>query len=101
MKRNLHAGKRQSGGFSLNVFTDEELYEIHLATLEVLQKTGLFVQDKESLEIFGGGGAVVDSKNKIVKIHFEESQTRAVATERSGHNPFYCRGNGRGTGRLP
>jgi trimethylamine--corrinoid protein Co-methyltransferase len=43
MKRNLHAGKIHSGGFSLNVFSDDELYEIHLATLEVLEKTGLFI----------------------------------------------------------
>ena len=47
LKRNLHAGKRMSGGFSVNVFTDDELYEIHLATLEVLEKTGVFVQDEE------------------------------------------------------
>ena len=58
MKRNLHAGKKMSGGFSLNVFTDDELYEIHLATLEVLEKTGLFVEDEEALDIFGGHGAI-------------------------------------------
>ncbi|NIO04030.1 MAG: hypothetical protein GTN74_05285 [Proteobacteria bacterium] len=68
MKRNLHAGKRQSGGFSLNVFTEDELYEIHLATLEVLQRTGIFVEDEVALEIFDGGGAEVDRKAKIVKI---------------------------------
>jgi len=38
MKRNLHAGKALSGGFSFNVFTDDECDEIHLATLEVLGK---------------------------------------------------------------
>ncbi len=43
MKRNLHAGKIHSGGFSLNVFSDDEFYEIHLAILEVLEKTGLFI----------------------------------------------------------
>jgi trimethylamine--corrinoid protein Co-methyltransferase len=64
----MHAGKRRSGGFSLNVFTDDEIYEIHLATLEVLQKTGVFIEDEEALEIFDGGGATVDKKTKIVKI---------------------------------
>ena len=68
MKRNLHAGKRLSGGFSLNAFTDDECYEIHLATLEVLEKTGVFVADDQALDIFDGGGAVVNPKNKIVKI---------------------------------
>ena len=68
MKRNLHAGKRLSGGLRLQVFTDDELDEIHLATLEVLEKTGLFIGDDEALDVFDGGGAIVDRKNKIVKI---------------------------------
>jgi trimethylamine--corrinoid protein Co-methyltransferase len=68
MKRNLSAGKSQSGGFSVNVFNTDELNEIHLSTLEVLEKTGLFVEDEEAMAIFDGGGAFVDSKRKIVKI---------------------------------
>ncbi|NIQ38020.1 MAG: hypothetical protein GTN81_05460 [Proteobacteria bacterium] len=68
MKRNLHAGKKLSGGLSLGVFSEDELYEIHLATLEVLRETGVFVEDKEALEIFDGGGAAVDPKGKIVRI---------------------------------
>lgn len=67
MKRNLHAGTRESGGLSLNIFTNDELYEIHLATLEVLEKTGIFVEDEEAIEILDGGGAVVDPKTKVVK----------------------------------
>jgi trimethylamine--corrinoid protein Co-methyltransferase len=80
MKRNLHAGKRQSGGFSLNVFTDDELYEIHLATLEVLEKTGLFIESDEALEIFDGGGARIDKKKKVVKIppHIVEEAIRSA-----------------------
>ena len=68
MKRNLHAGKRLSGGLRLQVFTDEELNEIHLATLEVLEKTGLYIGADEALEVLDGGGAQVDRKNHIVKI---------------------------------
>jgi len=51
MIRSLHAGSRQSGGFSLNVFTDDELEDIHLSTLEVLQKTGVFVGDDEAMDV--------------------------------------------------
>ena len=35
-ERNLHADKRMSGGSSITILTEDELYEIHLATLEVL-----------------------------------------------------------------
>ncbi len=67
MRRNLHAGKRQSGGLNLKIFTDDELDEIHLATLEVLEKTGLFFGDDEALEVLDGGGAIIDKKSKIAK----------------------------------
>ncbi len=40
MKRSQHAGRARSGGFSLNVFTPDEIDDIHLATLEVLERTG-------------------------------------------------------------
>jgi len=68
MKRNLHAGMVESGGLSLNILTDDELDEIHLATLEILKNTGVFVEDKEAIEIFDAGGAIIDRKSMIVKI---------------------------------
>lgn len=91
MKRNLHAGKRSSGGFSLNIFSDDELYEIHLATLEVLQETGVFVEDDEALDIFDGSGAAVDRKGKIVKIppYLVEDAIRSAPSKLNlaGRNP--------------
>ncbi|MCF8069350.1 MAG: trimethylamine methyltransferase family protein [Desulfobacterales bacterium] len=68
MKRNLHAGKNLNGGLKFSVFTDDELLEIHMATLEVLQKTGVFVEDTEALQLFADNGAVIDEEKKIVKI---------------------------------
>ena len=53
--RNFHAGKNRSQGLSLNSITDDELYDIHLATLEVLEKTGLFIETDEALDLFDGG----------------------------------------------
>ena len=80
MGRNLLAGKKSNGGFSLNVFTEDECYEIHLATLEVLQKTGMFVEDEAAMELFGDYGATVDRKKKIVKIppHMVEDAVRST-----------------------
>jgi trimethylamine--corrinoid protein Co-methyltransferase len=68
MKPRRKAGKRRNSGFSLNVFTDDELEDIHLATLKVLHKTGVFVGDEEAVEVFDGAGAVIDRKNSVVKI---------------------------------
>jgi trimethylamine:corrinoid methyltransferase-like protein len=57
MKRRVKAGKSRSSGFSLHVMTDDEVHEIHLGTLEVLKDVGVFVENEEALERFGGGGA--------------------------------------------
>ncbi len=80
MIRGLKAGKRHSGGFGLNVFTDDEVNEIHLATLEVLKSTGVFVENEEAVAVFDSGGAIVDQKNKIVKIppHVVEDAIRTA-----------------------
>ena len=41
MRRNLQAGHRRSGGLHLEVFTPDELTDIHMATLDVLEELGL------------------------------------------------------------
>jgi len=61
-------GKHRSQGLSLRGLTDDELDDIHQATLEVLEKTGLFIETDEALEVFDGAGAEIDRKSKIVKI---------------------------------
>ena len=65
--RNLYADFASSGGFGFNVFTDSELEKVHLATLEVMSKTGLYVGSDEALDILEGGGAKIDRKRKIAK----------------------------------
>ena len=66
MKRPIKSGKLSSGGFSLNVLTEDELYEIHLGTLKVLKTTGVYVESQEAREIFKIGGANVNESNKVV-----------------------------------
>jgi trimethylamine--corrinoid protein Co-methyltransferase len=68
MKRRVHAGRARSGGFSLDVFSEDEFKDVHLATLEVLEHTGVFTDDPEALDIFEGGGAAVDREKGIVRI---------------------------------
>ena len=83
MIRPLHAGKLHSGGFSLNVLNDDELFEIHLATLEVLEKTGVFVESEEARKILMEGGATVDSETSIVHFppYLVEEATRSAPSK--------------------
>jgi len=80
MRRAIHAGKKLSGGLSLNIFSDDELNEVHLATLEVLERTGLFVESDEAREVFKKGGAIIDRESRIVKIppHVVEDAIRSA-----------------------
>jgi trimethylamine--corrinoid protein Co-methyltransferase len=52
----------------LQAWTEAELGKIHRATLEVLAKTGLYIEADEALAVFDGAGAEVDREKKIVKI---------------------------------
>jgi trimethylamine---corrinoid protein Co-methyltransferase len=68
MKRNQRAGCLHSGGLSLNVFTPDELEDIHLATLEVLERHGVFVEDEAALDVLADGGCRVDRERRMVRI---------------------------------
>jgi trimethylamine--corrinoid protein Co-methyltransferase len=67
MKRNLQAGVRNIGA-RLEVFSDADLDDIHRATLEVLERTGVFVESEEALDVLADGGCRVDRETKTVRI---------------------------------
>ncbi len=89
--RNFHPGKLRRQGLSLNSLTDDELFDLHLATLEVLEKTGLFIEADEALDIFDGAGADVDRSHKIVKLppYLVEDAIRSAPSKilLAGRNP--------------
>lgn len=60
MRRNAQAGIARTAGWGLTGLSEADLDDIHLATLEVLEKTGVLVEgDKEALDIFADGGCRV------------------------------------------
>ncbi len=83
MKRNLQVGGGRSRGLSFSVFTETELDQIHYATLEVLERTGIFVEDDEALDIFKDGGCRVDREHRVVRIppHVVEDAIRSAPSK--------------------
>ncbi len=83
MKRNIHAGRCRNGGLRLQVFTDDELHDIHLATLEVLQRTGVYVGDEEAQDLFADAGCGVDRETGVVRIppHVVEEAVRSAPSK--------------------
>jgi trimethylamine--corrinoid protein Co-methyltransferase len=66
--RNARSRYPRKEGISLDMFTEEELRQIHYATLEVLWNEGLHVGCEEARNIFKDGGAVVDHSEGVVRI---------------------------------
>lgn len=68
MKRNASAGLNNYYGVGLQLFSEDDIQQIHLGTLEVLERTGLGFGSDEALDYFAKGGAKVDFDKKTVKI---------------------------------
>lgn len=65
--RSIFSEVINTAGFGFQVFGDDEFERIHLATLEIMWTTGLYVGDDKAMDILEGGGAKVDRKTRIVK----------------------------------
>ena len=52
----------------IEVLSRDEIYDIHVASLEVLEYTGVTFRSKEALKIFDDYGAIVDYEKFNVKI---------------------------------
>lgn len=66
--RNPKANYVAKQGFSVSMYTDEELMAIHLASVEVLWFEGMHVGSKEAMDLFEDGGATVDRSAGTVRI---------------------------------
>ncbi len=71
----------------MRVLSDEQILEIHSATVEVLSKVGMVIKDEEGIRLLKESGAVVDGK--VVKIP-EHLLKRALITAPS-RIPVYNR----------
>ena len=85
MKRNPHAGARQSGGLRLEVFTGDELREIHLATLEVLCAHRRLRRGRGGVGDLRDAGAAGRSRHEHGRIpaHLVEDAIRAAPARSS------------------
>ncbi len=67
MKRGERSVARQKG-LTLRMFSEADLDDIHLGTLDVLERAGVFVQSDEACDIFSDGGCTVDREAHRVRI---------------------------------
>jgi trimethylamine--corrinoid protein Co-methyltransferase len=93
MKRNLQAGARRNAGLRMEVFSEADRDDIHLATLEVLERTGVNVEHDEAFDVFADGGCRVDRDRGVVRIpaHIVEDAIRSAPSKvvLCGREPEY------------
>lgn len=68
MHRPAQTGRLRNEGLHLQVLTPDEIEDIHQATLEVLEQTGVFVEADDALDIYADGGCRVDREKRRVRI---------------------------------
>lgn len=80
MKSSVISGMNVMRGAGLNLLSQDDLYEIHLATLETMRETGMGVEADGAMDIFDGGGCIADKKQKLVKFppHVVEEAIRSA-----------------------
>jgi len=78
-------------GAQLGILTEDACEEIHLATLEVLERTGVWVEADDALDVYADAGCEVDREHRIVRIPpyvVDEAIRKAPATQTCGaRNP--------------
>jgi trimethylamine--corrinoid protein Co-methyltransferase len=68
MKRNQHAGQLVSDGVGMSALSAADLDAIHHASLEVLERAGLYVEDDQALALFADAGCRVDREKNVARI---------------------------------
>jgi trimethylamine--corrinoid protein Co-methyltransferase len=82
----------------LKVINDYQIQQIHQATLEVLERTGIQIAYPQALEILHGAGARVDGDRVripswLVEDALHKAPARIVLGDRKGQRKVYVEGN--------
>ena len=83
MKRHPRTGGLHAGGIGLAPLSESDLDDLHAATLETLERVGIWVEADDALDVFADGGCQVDRDTHIVRIpsHIvEESIAKAPSS---------------------
>jgi len=83
---------------TFRVLTDDQIRELHLTTLEVLERTGVEIYEDEALKLLRDAGCSVDGKRVRIPAHLTQKMLRAAperiaVRDRSGANGMFLEGH--------
>jgi len=82
----------------LSVINDDQIEQIHQATLEVLERTGVQITHSRALELLDGAGARIDGDRVripawLVEDAIRKAPSRVVLGDRNGERQVYLEGD--------
>jgi trimethylamine---corrinoid protein Co-methyltransferase len=84
---------------SVKYLSDDQLYEMHMATLEVLERTGVRVDNKDARDLLKDAGAYLKDNNIVkfpaylVEEAIRTAPSRTVLSNRNGKRVMFCEKN--------
>ena len=75
----MHASCIHYGSPQFRILSDKQIEELHLATLRILERTGVLFECREALEILGDAGANVANSNRTKIPSYMVEQALATA----------------------
>lgn len=87
----IKSGHQTIPGFSLPIFTVDEIKTLHQSTLKVLEKTGVKVESAKALEIFYNAGANVEGNGKTGIVKFPAHMVEECIKSTPGNITYHGR----------
>jgi len=94
MYRDFRSGAQPRSRF----LTEEQVKELHFASLEILERTGIVVYEEEALELLSGAGCRVSGKNRVYMPSFlveeaiKSAPSKITLTDRKGKPCIFAEG---------
>ncbi len=81
MNRAICSGKFLLEGIDFKVLSDDEIADIHHASLEILEKTGVYVEDDDAIDLFHSISCRVEKVKDILVNHQPAPLSGTVADD--------------------
>lgn len=84
---------------SFSLLTEDQLYDIHSASLEVLERSGVRVDSEEALSLLEKAGGYLEDGNivkiptRLVEQSLNSAPSRFVLADREGNRAMWCEKN--------
>jgi Trimethylamine:corrinoid methyltransferase len=95
----MGVGSSHGNGLFFRTLTEKQAEEIHLASCQILEETGMVIHHEEAVELLRQAGAFVEDGNRVyfpsslVKKALQSAPSRVTLYNRNGEGPLHLEGD--------